>query len=72
VIRATDQRTTRIDRPKTATVQLIFKRYTEIGSVALLKAELDRLGIVSRRREGASGQLACVNGCPAGALYLML
>jgi hypothetical protein len=27
---------------------LIFRRYAELGSVALLKAELDRLGIVSR------------------------
>jgi site-specific DNA recombinase len=32
---------------------LIFRRYAELGSVALLKAELDRLGLVSKRREGA-------------------
>jgi hypothetical protein len=36
---------------------LIFRRYAELGSVALLKAELDRLGIVSKRREGAGGRL---------------
>jgi hypothetical protein len=30
----------------------------ELGSVALLKAELDRLGIVSKRREGAGGSFA--------------
>jgi hypothetical protein len=41
-----------------STVQLIFRRYAELGSVALLKAELDRLGIVSKRREGAGGRLA--------------
>jgi hypothetical protein len=28
------------------------------GSVVLLKAELDRLGLVSKRRERASGRLA--------------
>ncbi len=34
---------------------MIFQRYAELGSVALLKAELDRLGVVSKRREGAGG-----------------
>jgi hypothetical protein len=29
-----------------------------VGSVALLKAELDRLGIMSKRREGARGALS--------------
>jgi hypothetical protein len=28
---------------------VIFRRYAELGSVALLKAELDRLGLVSKR-----------------------
>ena len=28
---------------------MIFRRYAELGSVALLKAELDRLGLVSKR-----------------------
>ena len=41
-----------------STVRLIFRRYAELGSVALLKAELDRLGIVSKRREGGGGRLA--------------
>jgi site-specific DNA recombinase len=41
-----------------ATARLIFRRYAELGSVALLKAELDRLGIVSKRREGAGGSFA--------------
>jgi hypothetical protein len=38
-----------INEPEAATVRLIFRRYGELGSVALLKAELDRLGIVSKR-----------------------
>jgi site-specific DNA recombinase len=53
------------------TVQLIFQRYAELGSVTLLRAELDRLGIVSKRREGA-GRLAGGRHFLAGALYLML
>ena len=32
-----------INEPEAATVRLIFRRYAELGSVALLKAELDRL-----------------------------
>jgi site-specific DNA recombinase len=47
-----------IIEPQAATVRLIFRRYAELGSVALLKAELDRLGIVSKRHEGAGGRLA--------------
>jgi hypothetical protein len=31
---------------------MILQRYAELGSVALLKAELERAG-VSKRREGA-------------------
>jgi hypothetical protein len=47
-----------INEAEAATVRLIFRRYAELGSVALLKAELDRLGIVSKRREGAGGALS--------------
>src|SRR6202022_2574412 len=49
-----------------------FRRYAELGSVALLKTELDRLGIVSKRREGAGGRLAGGQHFSRGALYLML
>jgi site-specific DNA recombinase len=38
----------------------------------LLRAELDRLGIVSKRREGAGGRLAGGLHFSRGALYLML
>src|SRR5262245_26856234 len=47
-----------VNEPEAATVGLIFRRYAELGSVALLKAELGRLGVVSKRREGAGGALS--------------
>src|SRR6202045_3453252 len=53
------------------TVQMIFQRYAELGSVALLKAELERAGIVSKRREGADGELSGGQRFSRGALYLM-
>src|ERR1019366_4797780 len=49
-----------------------FQRYAELGSVALLKAELERAGIVSKRREGAGGELSGGKCFSRGALYLML
>jgi site-specific DNA recombinase len=61
-----------VNEPEASTVRLIFKRYAELGSVALLKAELDRLGIVSKRREGDGGRLAGGQHFSRGALYLML
>jgi site-specific DNA recombinase len=61
-----------VNEPEGSTVRLIFKRYAELGSVALLKAELDRVGIVSKRREGAGGRLAGGQHFSRGALYLML
>jgi hypothetical protein len=61
-----------VNETEAATVRQIFRRYAELGSVALLKAELDRLGIVSKRREGAMGQLSGGKRFSRGALYLML
>ncbi len=61
-----------VNETEAATVRLIFRRYAELGSVALLKAELDRLGIVSKRREGAGGRVAGGQHFSRGALYLML
>ena len=61
-----------VNEPEASTVRVIFRRYAELGSVALLKAELDRLGIVSKRREGAGGRLAGGQHFSRGALYLML
>jgi site-specific DNA recombinase len=61
-----------VSEPEASTVRVIFRRYAELGSVALLKAELDRLGLVSKRREGAGGRLAGGQRFSRGALYLML
>jgi site-specific DNA recombinase len=41
-----------------ATVRMIFTRYAELGSVALLKAKLDTRGVISKRREGVQGKLS--------------
>jgi site-specific DNA recombinase len=46
-----------VNEAEAATVQLIFRRYAEHGAVALLKAELERLGIVNKCRAGAGGAL---------------
>ena len=54
------------------TVCMIFHRYAELGSVRLLGRELDRLGVVSKRREGAGGVLAGGNRFSRGALYTLL
>jgi len=54
------------------TVRLIFRRYVELGSVALLRAELDRRGVVSKCREGAAGRLSGGQPFSRGALYTLL
>lgn len=53
-----------VNEAEANTVRLIFQRYAELGSVALLRAELDRLSIVSKRREGAAGRLRVANPSP--------
>ena len=45
-----------VNEAEASTVRMIFQRYAELGSVSLLRAELDRLGIVTKRREGAGGR----------------
>jgi DNA invertase Pin-like site-specific DNA recombinase len=61
-----------VNAAESETVRLIFQRYAELGSVALLRAELDRRNIRSKRREGAGGKLAGGQKFSRGALYLML
>jgi site-specific DNA recombinase len=61
-----------VNEPEASTVRLIFRRYAELGSVALLRAELDHLGIVSKCRAGAGGRLAGGQRFSRRALYLML
>src|ERR1700732_3721983 len=54
------------------TVRLIFRRYAELGSVRLLKAELEARGIKSKSWTSASGRLVGGKLFSRGALYLML
>jgi hypothetical protein len=42
-----------VNEPEASTGRVIFGRYAELRSVALLRAELDQQDIVSKRREGA-------------------
>src|ERR1700757_2495123 len=53
-------------------VRSIFRRYAELGSVRLLKQELDALGIQSKSWTSASGRLIGGKPFSRGALYLML
>ena len=52
-----------VNAAEAETVRLIFRRYAELGSVALMRAELDRLGIFSKRREGLIPILIDQNSC---------
>ncbi|MEZ5897905.1 MAG: recombinase family protein [Hyphomicrobiaceae bacterium] len=61
-----------VNEAEAETVRMIFHRYTELGSVRLLGHELDRIGVVSKRREGAGGVLAGGNRFSRGALYTLL
>src|SRR5207237_1134180 len=54
------------------TVRFIFRRYAELGSVRLLKEELDASGIQSKLRTSTSGRLRGGKPFARGALYLML
>ena len=58
-----------VNEVEAETVRLIFRRYAELGSVRALGHELDQLGVVSKRREGASVVLAGGNRFSRGALY---
>jgi DNA invertase Pin-like site-specific DNA recombinase len=61
-----------VNEAEAETLRMIFRRYVELGSVRLLRHELDRLGVVSKRREGAGGVLAGGNRLSRGALYRLL
>jgi hypothetical protein len=66
-----DHKLVMIDR-KAEIVRLIFRRYAELGSVRLLKAELEARGINSKSWTSASGRLVGGKPFSRGALYLML
>jgi site-specific DNA recombinase len=53
-------------------VRFIFRRYAELGSVRLLKDELEARSIHSRLRTSASGRISGGKPFARGALYLML
>jgi site-specific DNA recombinase len=53
-------------------VRFIFRRYAELGSVRLLKDDLDARSIRSKLRTSASGRLRGGKPFARGALYLML
>jgi site-specific DNA recombinase len=53
-------------------VHSIFCRYTELGSVRLLKDELEARGLKSKSWTSASGRLRSGKPFSRGALYLML
>jgi hypothetical protein len=53
-------------------VRSIFRRYAELGSVRLLKAELEARGVKSKSWTSASGRLIGGKPFSRGALYLML
>jgi site-specific DNA recombinase len=54
------------------TVRHIFRRYLELRSVRLLKADLDAQGIVSKARKASDGSAYGSKPLARGALYLML
>src|ERR1700720_2224327 len=66
-----DRKLVMIDR-EADTVRLIFCRYAELGSVRLLKSELEARGIKSKSWTSASGRLVGGKPFSRGALYLML
>src|ERR1700732_3987510 len=66
-----DRKLVMIDR-EADTVRLIFCRYAELGSVRLLKSELEARGIKSKSWTSASWRLVGGKPFSRGALYLML
>jgi DNA invertase Pin-like site-specific DNA recombinase len=54
------------------TVRLIFRRYLELGSVRLLKQDLDQTGIRSKERARRSGSRIGGQPFSRGALYALL
>src|SRR5262249_5944175 len=53
-------------------VRLVFRRYAKLGSIRLLKQELDAGGVKSRGWTSASGRFWGGKPFGRGALYLML
>src|SRR5467141_3374617 len=69
--RAQDRKLTIVDS-EAKIVRFIFRRYAELGSVRLLKDELEARGIRSRLRTSAAGRISGGKPFARGELYLML
>jgi hypothetical protein len=67
-----DDRKLVVNQAEADTVRAIYRRYAELGSVRNLKEELDRNGIVSKRRVDRFGHQRGGKSLARGALYLML
>jgi DNA invertase Pin-like site-specific DNA recombinase len=61
-----------IDEREAETVRDIFRRYLELGCVRLLKEDLDRRGVVSKRRKSKTGIESGGHSFSRGALYALL
>jgi site-specific DNA recombinase len=61
-----------VNETEAETVKYIFRRYCELGCVRLLKEDLDRKGIVSKRRTSAGGDQSGGRPFSRGALYSVL
>jgi site-specific DNA recombinase len=61
-----------VNEAEAETVRHIFRRYTELKSVRLLKADLDAQGIVSKTRKASDGTRYGEKPLTRGALYLLL
>ena len=61
-----------VNKSEAETVRHIFRRYIELKSVRMLKAELDAAGIVSKARTASDGTRYGQKPLARGALYLML
>jgi DNA invertase Pin-like site-specific DNA recombinase len=66
------QRTLVVNAAEAETVRHIYQRYVSLGSVRLLKRELDAAGIVGKRWTSAGGRCWGGQALARGALYLML
>src|SRR2546428_1752543 len=61
-----------VDEGEAETVRYIFRRYQELGCDRLLKEDLDRRGILSKRRTSKSGIESGGRSFSRGALYALL
>jgi site-specific DNA recombinase len=61
-----------IDEREAETVRDIFQRYLKLGCVRLLKEDLDRRGVVSKRRTSKTGIESGGHSFSRGALYGLL